>query len=233
MDPKYNTVAVQTYTTFGKARIKGQIIGESGADITGNQTVSGAITAASQSLSGNSTVRGRIAVGTNSVDASAMVRIVSDGNPFQFERDSFNLWRFRHTGGDAATGSSLSGFGVYNSSSNKWAWLATEKGTFDTPDKSTFTRTSNYQILAGENGIRFSNRGATGSITLTLPHATAGLHYAFEGYENQTLIIAASSGDTIRNGSTLSASTELKAKGSTLHLYSPGSGEWFIDQKNP
>ncbi len=58
-------------------------------------------------------------------------------------------------------------------------------------------KTSNYTILAGDNGVTFTNRGAGGAVTLTLPAVQAGLYYRAIVAAAQTLTVAAPTADTL------------------------------------
>lgn len=58
-------------------------------------------------------------------------------------------------------------------------------------------KTSNYAILAGDNTTRFSNQGATNTVTLTLPTATAGLEFYFTCSAPYQLTVARAGGANI------------------------------------
>jgi len=57
-------------------------------------------------------------------------------------------------------------------------------------------KTSNYVITSEDNGKVFSNSGATGEITFTLPSAVAGMILRFINAEDQRLKVEAASGNT-------------------------------------
>ena len=61
------------------------------------------------------------------------------------------------------------------------------------------TKTSNYTILASENGAIFDNSGAAGTVEFTLPSASPGLHYSFDTTAAQKIIIRANTDDYIQS----------------------------------
>jgi hypothetical protein len=46
-------------------------------------------------------------------------------------------------------------------------------------DKTISNKTGDYTILSGDSGTIFTNEGASGTVTFTLPIASAGLYYGF------------------------------------------------------
>lgn len=94
-------------------------------------------------------------------------------------------------------------------------------------------KTAAYTILAAENGAGFTNAGASGAVTLTLPAATPGLHYHFRVSAAQELRIDPNGTETISLPSTgvpgaagkyLSAD----AVGETVHLVCAVAGSWSV-----
>lgn len=70
-------------------------------------------------------------------------------------------------------------------------------------------KTAAYQILASEAGTTFTNAGASGSVTFTLPlsdlttnppRRITGMRFRFVKYADQNLIIAVGTGAKINNG---------------------------------
>jgi hypothetical protein len=53
----------------------------------------------------------------------------------------------------------------------------------------TLEKSSSYTVTASDSGALFTNDGATGEITFTLPNLIAGRHYCFAARENQTVTI--------------------------------------------
>lgn len=99
-------------------------------------------------------------------------------------------------------------------------------------------KTANYTVTADECGTTFTNRGATSTITFTLPAATVGLHYIF--------VVRAASGTSWKtridpNGSeTLETAAvprvasaagkyiEADTIGESIHLQCLEAGKWSI-----
>jgi hypothetical protein len=69
----------------------------------------------------------------------------------------------------------------------------------------TLTKTSNYGILSADNGTRFNNIGAGGTVILTLPTAAANLQFAAGVFAAQYLELLASGSDIIQYGGVDSA----------------------------
>lgn len=61
-------------------------------------------------------------------------------------------------------------------------------------------KAASYTIGATETGTTFSNRGATGSITFTLPTAKVGMIFRFIKAAAQSIVIAAAAADKINGG---------------------------------
>lgn len=92
-------------------------------------------------------------------------------------------------------------------------------------------KTAAYTILASENGCGFTNLGASGAITLTLPPAVVGLHYYFSVEVAQELRIDPSGSETISlpsDGVPGAAGKYLTANaiGETVHLVCAKAGSW-------
>jgi hypothetical protein len=58
-------------------------------------------------------------------------------------------------------------------------------------------KTANYTVLAADNGALFTNQGAAGAVTFTLPTIAKGLRYRFFVEAGQNVIVAAAAGDTL------------------------------------
>lgn len=97
------------------------------------------------------------------------------------------------------------------------------------------SKTANYTVTTGDSGACINNNGAVGAVTNTLPASAAGLHYALAVVANQNLAFKGNGTDTIRSVGTVSGAGGLvfsSTVGSTLHLYCPASGGWWIDSTN-
>jgi hypothetical protein len=94
-------------------------------------------------------------------------------------------------------------------------------------------KAANYTVLASENGQCFTNTGASGTITLSLPAATAGMHYKFYVGAAQQLRIDPNGNETISLPSTGVAGAAGKylvadAVGETVYLYCANAGTWAV-----
>lgn len=93
--------------------------------------------------------------------------------------------------------------------------------------------TANDTLTANENGTCHSNKGAAGTITLTLPAAVLGLHYYFYVGAAQQLRIDPNGTETISLPSTGVAGAAGKylvadAVGETVHLMCCEAGTWAV-----
>lgn len=91
------------------------------------------------------------------------------------------------------------------------------------------TKTAAYTIVAGDNGTRFDNTGATASATLTLPAIAAGYEFLVRANANQALIVASPEGSNIiaknnLTASNLAYSTSGQIIGGTLSIKSNMAG---------
>lgn len=97
----------------------------------------------------------------------------------------------------------------------------------------TYSKTANYTVLTTEVGASFDNIGTAGTVTNSLPAATAGLHYSLDVEVAQNLAFKANGTDTIRNAATVSAAGGLvfsSTIGGTVHITCHGAGKWVVDQ---
>lgn len=94
-------------------------------------------------------------------------------------------------------------------------------------------KTANYTVKTTENGTAFTNTGAAGAITLSLPAATPGLHYSFRVSVAQALQIDANGSETISLPSTGVPGAAGKyltcaTIGCTVHLQCFVAGTWSV-----
>jgi hypothetical protein len=97
------------------------------------------------------------------------------------------------------------------------------------------SKTANYSVQVADCGSYLNNNGAVGAVTNTLPAAAAGLHYSLAVVAGFNCAFKASGADTIRSVGTVSAGGGLvysSTIGSTLHLFCPAAGGWWIDSTN-
>lgn len=67
-------------------------------------------------------------------------------------------------------------------------------------------KTSNYTILAADNGTTFTNAGAVGTVIFALPVPVAGYQFQFAVLAAQVLTVDATAGVTIALGAAVSSS---------------------------
>jgi len=90
-------------------------------------------------------------------------------------------------------------------------------------------QTGNDTLTDAESNTVYTNEGAGGDITLTLPTAVAGIQYTFIVQENNKLEVEAASGDTIRIATEESAAAgtiDSDLVGSTVTLVCINATEW-------
>lgn len=89
-------------------------------------------------------------------------------------------------------------------------------------------KTAAYTIKAAQAGTIFTNAGAAGAVTFTLPTAKAGMRFVFAVIAAQTLTIQASGGALINgsaaNGTFAAAGTQ--ANVGNVEVWSDGTN-WF------
>lgn len=94
---------------------------------------------------------------------------------------------------------------------------------------------ANTSVYAFDNGATYTNAGATGSVTFTLPAAIPGLKYTFKKVvAGQNVVISKAGSDTLDGASTLTNSTEEVAyitvecvtAGAWISTINPKSGTW-------
>ena len=96
--------------------------------------------------------------------------------------------------------------------------------------------TTNTTVLASNTGTAFTNTGAAGTVTFTLPTAAAGLSNCFYVDAAQPIVVAADAGHTIRNGGAVTAAggnlTSASAIGGKVCVKALNSSEWFVESIN-
>jgi len=94
------------------------------------------------------------------------------------------------------------------------------------------TKTSNFSLTSIDSATYVNNSGAGGTVTNTLPAATAGLHYSFVILTAQNMTVQAVGSDTLRNAATASAAggfANASTIGNSFHLYCPVAGQWLME----
>lgn len=94
-------------------------------------------------------------------------------------------------------------------------------------------KTAAYTVKDTENGTGFTNVGAAGAVTLTLPAAVPGLHYYFRVSVAQELRVDPNGAETISLPSTGvpgAAGKYLSADaiGESVHLVCAVAGSWSV-----
>lgn len=90
-------------------------------------------------------------------------------------------------------------------------------------------KTSGYTVLNTDTGTFFTNLGASGSVTFTLPALTTGLTYDFERLADQTVTISLPASVIIRVGPTVTSAggnVTLDAVGSRITVTAVETGHW-------
>jgi len=107
----------------------------------------------------------------------------------------------------------------------------TLSGTLNRYKRLISNKTGNYTILDTDSGTMFTNNGAAGTVTLTLPTAAAGLTYVFVVKETQTLDIVRAGSDVIydNNGTTTSTHVSSNAAGRVIRLTAIAAGIWVTE----
>jgi len=90
-------------------------------------------------------------------------------------------------------------------------------------------KTSNYTVLSADKHTFFTNTGAAGGVTFTLPTPAAGLTYEFYRDANQTVTVDVATGVTIRVGASVTTDggdVTLDAVGSLLRIVAISATQW-------
>lgn len=94
--------------------------------------------------------------------------------------------------------------------------------------KGVAVKTANYTIKAGDAGLLFSNRGAAGAVTFTLPAPARNIWFGFLKATQQNLVVQATGGAKINGGTANKAYNNVAAEvGGMTRLISDGT-DWFV-----
>lgn len=93
-------------------------------------------------------------------------------------------------------------------------------------------KVANYTLTAADSGQIFTNNGAAGTITFSLPAAAAGLNYTVLADAAHIVILAADAGHTIRNGGSETAAsgnfTSDGTEGPMLEVFCSNTLQWYV-----
>jgi len=94
----------------------------------------------------------------------------------------------------------------------------------------TSTKTAAYTVLVSDSGTRFSNAGAVGSVTFTLPavaSSTGCEYWFFNAVEAQDIVVAAPTGTLVAyNDITADSITLASLPGTCVHVFCDGT-KWY------
>lgn len=88
-------------------------------------------------------------------------------------------------------------------------------------------KTAAFSLSINDTGEAFSNKGAAGAITFTLPVPTVGVYFIFFVVAAQTLTIVPHASETVNGGATSIAAAGTQAGKGYLELTSDGTN-WFV-----
>jgi len=92
----------------------------------------------------------------------------------------------------------------------------------------TLAKTAAYTILASDTGTVFTNRGASGSVTLTLPAPYANAHFLVLVHAAQVFAVASDVADTLVTYNDATAdSVQSNTVGAAMWIWSDGQS-WFL-----
>lgn len=99
----------------------------------------------------------------------------------------------------------------------------------------TVAKTTAYTVTAADRGTIFTNLGASGSVTFTLPTLTRGFYAKFYCEVDQSIVVAAAVGDTIVAFNDIAAdsvalSTANEKVGSSITIWSNADGTKWLSE---
>lgn len=106
------------------------------------------------------------------------------------------------------------------------------RGQLLPPPLNVVAKTTSYTILPTDPcGTLFTNRGASGAVTFTLPAATAvpaGTYYEFLGIADQNILVASAPADTLNGlndaaADSLAMSTSMQKIGGHMRVVNDGT----------
>lgn len=100
-------------------------------------------------------------------------------------------------------------------------------------------KTANYTVLPSDNGKLFTNTGASGAVTFTLPTRAAGYKLGFFVVADQNVTVSSAAGDdmvTVNDASadSVAFSTSNEKIGAYVVLFTNAAGtKWYVDKRCP
>ena len=93
-------------------------------------------------------------------------------------------------------------------------------------------KSASYSVVAADAGTVFTNNGATGTVTFTLPNPAQGLRFEFYAQADQNLIVAAPTGKLVyynnAAGTSIGFTTAGKRVGGCLVLMADSAGAKYL-----
>lgn len=113
-------------------------------------------------------------------------------------------------------------------------WSITSSGVLIRGEAGLLPVTTNQSLKYEQSEVLFANRGASGTVNLTLPSPVTSMTYTFYVDAAQSLTVVASGGATIRDAGTVGAANgniTSNTVGSFVKLYAISATEWVVVQK--
>lgn len=97
----------------------------------------------------------------------------------------------------------------------KPVWQSKEYGGF-LPYANEIAKTASYTVTVAENGTLYTNSGATGAITFTLPTVAPGLLYAFRCIADQNILVTSTAANIVTFNNAAATTIALQTVGSRI-----------------
>ena len=169
---------------------------------------------------------GNFGIGTSTFGTSAakVLAIASGTAPTTYPADAVQLMSADYAAGDAR-------LRVY---SENGALPVIIGGNAVLAGRQVVAKTGNYTVLIGESNTAFTNSGAAGSVTFTVPGTGVVESYTYEFFRvaNQPVVIQLPPGATIQVGASVTTpggTVTLDAVGSRLRIVQVGASLWMGD----
>jgi len=113
-------------------------------------------------------------------------------------------------------------------------WNQFPEALFEKNVRRVSHKTANYTVLDSESGTTFTNLGASGTITFTLPAAVVGLHYIFMVRATQQLRVDPNGSETLESTATPAVAgtagqyINADAIGESIQIICLEAGKWAV-----